>query len=76
MVIGGVLTMTGNWSVATFAFMGSELVGVTVGEAQNPRKNIPRGIRTIYLNLTWQLLNWFSGEFWLYVPTIQPYTDF
>jgi len=29
---------------AVFAFMGSELVGVTVGEAQNPRKNIPRGI--------------------------------
>ena len=24
--------------------MGSELVGVTVGEAQNPRKNVPRGI--------------------------------
>lgn len=23
--------------------MGSELVGVTVGEAQNPRKNVPRG---------------------------------
>ena len=28
---------------AVFAFMGSELVGVTVGEAKNPRKNIPRG---------------------------------
>jgi yeast amino acid transporter len=29
---------------AVFAFMGTELIGVTVGEAQNPRKNIPRGI--------------------------------
>lgn len=29
--------------------MGSELVGVTVGEAQNPRKNIPRGILSIRL---------------------------
>jgi amino acid permease len=27
---------------AVFAYLGTELVGVTVGEAENPRKTIPR----------------------------------
>lgn len=35
----------GLWSsmvTAVFAYLGTELVGVTVGEAENPRKTIPR----------------------------------
>ncbi|KAF2770610.1 hypothetical protein EJ03DRAFT_326235 [Teratosphaeria nubilosa] len=41
----------GLWSTmvtAVFAFMGTELVGVTVGEAQNPRRNVPRAIRLTF----------------------------
>lgn len=37
----------GFWSVllnATFAYLGTELVGVTASEAQNPRRNIPKGM--------------------------------
>ena len=37
---------------ATFAYLGSELVGVTVGEAQNPRKVIPRAIKLTF----WRIL--------------------
>ncbi|KAF2163202.1 hypothetical protein M409DRAFT_68523 [Zasmidium cellare ATCC 36951] len=33
---------------AVFAYLGTELVGVTVGEAQNPRKNIPRAIKLTF----------------------------
>lgn len=29
---------------AVFAYLGTELVGVTIGEAQNPCKTIPRAI--------------------------------
>jgi yeast amino acid transporter len=39
----------GFWATLTnalFAYMGTELIGVTVGEAQNPRKNIPTAIRS------------------------------
>ena len=43
MVIGAALLINEADYPAVFAFMGSELVGVTVGEAQNPRKNVPRG---------------------------------
>jgi amino acid transporter len=31
---------------AVFAYLGTELVGVTVGEAENPRKTIPRVSQT------------------------------
>ena len=36
---------------ATFAYLGTELVGVTVGEAQNPRKTIPRAIKLTFLRI-------------------------
>lgn len=37
---------------AVFAFLGIELVGVTVGEAQNPRRVIPRAIKLTF----WRIL--------------------
>lgn len=36
---------------AVFAFLGTELVGVTVGEAANPRRNIPRAIRLTFYRI-------------------------
>ncbi|KAI5291006.1 hypothetical protein KEM54_006721 [Ascosphaera aggregata] len=42
------------WSTmvtATFAYLGTELVGVTVGEAQNPRKTIPNAIRLTFYRI-------------------------
>ncbi|KAK4499312.1 hypothetical protein PRZ48_009825 [Zasmidium cellare] len=33
---------------AVFAYLGTELVGVTVGEAQNPRRNIPKAIKLTF----------------------------
>lgn len=36
---------------ATFAYMGTELVGVTVAEAQNPRRTIPRAIRLTFYRI-------------------------
>jgi yeast amino acid transporter len=44
----------GFWSTmvtATFAYLGTELVGVTVGEAQNPRKTIPRAIKLTFFRI-------------------------
>jgi yeast amino acid transporter len=43
-----------------FAYLGTELVGVTVGEAQNPRKTIPRAIKlTFYRILFFYVLSVF-----------------
>ncbi|RYP92134.1 hypothetical protein DL770_001715 [Monosporascus sp. CRB-9-2] len=44
----------GFWSTmvtATFAYLGTELVGVTVGEAQNPRKTVPRAIKLTFYRI-------------------------
>jgi amino acid transporter len=61
------------WSVLTtavFAYLGIELVGVTVGEAQNPRKVIPRAIRLTFYRilLFYVILVFFLGM-------ILPYND-
>lgn len=48
-------TFLGFWSVminALFAYIGTELIGVTVGEAENPRRNIPRAIRKTFWRIT------------------------
>lgn len=42
------------WSTigtAVFAYLGTELVGVTVGEAQNPRKVVPRAIKLTFYRI-------------------------
>ncbi|AOW02144.1 amino acid permease/ SLC12A domain-containing protein [Yarrowia lipolytica] len=36
---------------AVFAYLGTELVGVTVGEAQNPRRNVPRAIKLTFYRI-------------------------
>ncbi len=33
------------------ADLGTELVGVTVGEAQNPRKTVPRAIKLTFFRI-------------------------
>jgi len=40
-----------TFTIATFAFLGTELVGVTVGEAQNPRVTVPRAIRLTFYRI-------------------------
>lgn len=37
---------------AVFAFLGTELIGVTVAEAENPRRNVPRAIKLTF----WRIL--------------------
>lgn len=52
---GSLGKFTGFWysfTNAVFAYLGTELVGVTVGEAQNPRRAIPRAIKLTF----WRIL--------------------
>ncbi|KAL7814473.1 amino acid permease/ SLC12A domain-containing protein [Trichoderma gracile] len=44
----------GFWAVmvnATFAYLGTELVGVTAAESQNPRRNIPKAIKLTFVRI-------------------------
>ncbi|RPA86089.1 amino acid permease [Ascobolus immersus RN42] len=57
---GRFLAIWSTMVTATFAYLGTELVGVTVGEAQNPRKTIPRAIKlTFYRILFFYVLSVF-----------------
>ncbi|GAA6009966.1 uncharacterized protein JCM10292_005484 [Rhodotorula paludigena] len=51
----------GVWACMTaalFAYMGVELVGVTFGEAQNPRKTVPATIKRTF----WRILVFYIGS--------------
>ncbi|KAI9843287.1 MAG: hypothetical protein M1837_006502 [Sclerophora amabilis] len=57
---GRFLALWSTMVTATFAYLGTELVGVTVGEAQNPRRTIPRAIKlTFYRILIFYVLSVF-----------------
>ncbi|KAI0670483.1 dicarbixylic amino acid permease [Trametes maxima] len=63
----------GFWATLTnalFAFIGTELIGVTVGEAQAPRKNIPIAIRRTF----WRILIFYVGGVFV-IGLIVPRTD-
>ncbi|KAI0907943.1 amino acid permease [Ustulina deusta] len=68
--LGQFLTFYSTLVTATFAFLGTELVGVTVGEAQNPRRTIPRAIKlTFYRIVVFYIVSVFL------VGMIVPYND-
>ncbi|KAN0100780.1 amino acid-polyamine-Organocation superfamily protein [Tylopilus felleus] len=44
----------GWWSVlenAAFSFIGTEIVAIAAGETKNPRRNLPRAIRRVYIRV-------------------------
>jgi amino acid permease len=51
----GVLGTVGVLLSAGFSFQGTEIVGVTAGEAKNPHKSVPRAIRNVF----WRILVFF-----------------
>jgi amino acid transporter len=63
----------GFWATLTnalFAYIGTELIGVTVGEAENPRRNIPIAIRRTFYRI---LVFYVGGVF--VIGLIVPSTD-
>ncbi|KAG7099407.1 hypothetical protein E1B28_001260 [Marasmius oreades] len=64
----------GWWSVMTqaaFSFIGVEIVAIAAGEAKNPRRNIPKAIKRVYIRI---LLFYIGGTFiiGLLVPSSEP----
>ena len=68
---GSLGRFAGFWSSfvnAVFAYLGTELVGVTVGEAENPRRNVPRAIKLTF----WRILVFYIFSVFL-LGLIVPY---
>jgi len=73
MVEGAVGKFVGCWAVliqASFAYQGAELVGVGAGEAADPRKTVPRAIRTTY----WSIMFMFVASIFL-IGMVVPSND-
>lgn len=63
----------GFWSSfvnAVFAYLGTELIGVTVGEAENPRSNVPRAIKLTF----WRIVVFYTFSVFL-LGLIVPYNS-
>lgn len=67
---GGILTIFGVFVVAGFSFQGTELVGVAAGESEDPRRNVPKAIKTVF----WRILL-FNILSIAVISLLIPYTD-
>jgi len=55
---------------AAFSFIGTEVVAIAAGEAKNPRRNIPRCIKRVYIRI---LIFYIAGTF--IISLLVPYTN-
>ncbi|KAF8078426.1 amino acid permease [Lyophyllum atratum] len=61
------------WAVMTqaaFSFIGTEIVAIAAGEAKNPRRNLPKAIRRVYIRI---LLFYIGGT--TVIGLLVPYTS-
>jgi lysine-specific permease len=56
--------------VAGFSFQGTEIFGVTAGEADNPRTSIPKAVKSVF----WRILLFYILSM-LVISFVIPYTD-
>lgn len=67
---GGVLAVLSVFMIAGFSFQGTELVGVAAAESRDPRREVPKAIRTVF----WRIMLFYVGAF-IVIGFLIPYTD-
>lgn len=67
---GGFFTVLGVFMAAGFSFQGTELLGVTAGESEDPEKNIPRAIKSVF----WRIILFYILAIFV-IGMIIPFTD-
>lgn len=67
---GGLMAVINIFMIAGFSFQGTELVGVAAGETENPEKNVPKAIKTVF----WRIVIFYIGAI-IVVGFILPYND-
>jgi lysine-specific permease len=67
---GGMLGTFVIFIAAGFSFQGTEIVGVAAGESENPAKNIPKAIKSVF----WRILLFYVLAIFV-VGLIIPYTN-
>lgn len=54
---GGALAIINIFMIAGFSFQGTELIGVAAGESEDPEKNVPKAIKTVF----WRIMIFYIG---------------
>ncbi|KGR79269.1 amino acid permease [Ureibacillus manganicus] len=67
---GGFLAIFGIFLAAGFSFQGTELLGITAGETDDPGKNIPKAVRSVF----WRILLFYILAIFA-IGLLIPYTD-
>ena len=49
--VNGAAGVLGVFMIAGFSFQGTELVAVAAGEAEDPDRNVPKAIRTVFIRI-------------------------
>lgn len=68
--VGGAAAICIAFFTAGFSFQGTELVGITAGESENPEVNIPKAIRNVF----WRILIFYVGAI-IVIGFLIPWTD-
>lgn len=68
--VGGGWGMLSIFMIAGFSFQGTELVGIVAGETEDPEKNIPKAIKSVF----WRILIFYMLAIAV-VSFLIPYTD-
>ncbi len=63
---GGVTGFVGVLLIAGFSFQGTELLGVTAGESENPEKSIPKAMNSIF----WRILLFYIFTYYCYLQLL------
>lgn len=67
---GGWVSVISVFMIAGFSFQGTELVGVAAGEAKNPRREVPKAIRTVF----WRIMIFYVGAIFI-IGCLVPFND-
>lgn len=68
--VGGIKSIFMIFLIAGFSFQGTELVGIAAGETEDPEKNIPKAVNSIF----WRILIFYVGTI-IVVGALIPYTQ-
>ena len=68
--VGGIPMILAVFVVAGFSFQGTELVGITAGESDNPREAVPRAIKDVF----WRIILFYILAIFV-IGSIIPYTS-
>lgn len=68
--VGGIPTILSVFVVAGFSFQGTELIGITAGETEDPEKSLPKAIKQVF----WRILLFYILSIFV-IACLIPYTS-